>query len=50
MVEKTIGMKQPLEGKTKLHWQTVNKTKQITPSHPLQKPKTTNIKRGRKEH
>ena len=40
MVEKTIGMKQPLEGKTELHWQ----TKQSIPSHPSKSPKQPTTK------
>lgn len=46
MVEKIIGMKQSLEGKTKLHWQIVNKAKQTTNSHTTQKPKTTSTKKA----
>lgn len=48
MVEKIIGMKQPLESKTKLHWQIVNKAKQTTNSHAPQKPKTTSTKKAEK--
>ena len=48
MVEKIIGMKQPLEGKTKLHWQIVNKAKQTTNSHAPQKPKITSTKKAEK--